>query len=126
MARKIGKSRTARDVERVQLTIEEDDGQTHQSFKDECDINRIIDLHTRTGIVTHLARGKPQYAECPEQTLFEAACIQAEINTLYEEGFEPSSEASQDAQSDSDTEPEAPVPESVTEPQDAAQEVSQG
>lgn len=57
---------------------------THQSFKDECEINNIVDKYTRTGILTHLKRGEPQYGDAPDQTFFEAACVHAEIRSSAE------------------------------------------
>lgn len=74
---------------RQSISIDPETGLTHQSFKDECDINNIIDLHTRTGMVTHLNPGKPQYGVMPDSTLFDAACAQAEIRSALEEGWEP-------------------------------------
>lgn len=59
---------------------------TKQSFKDECDVNRIVRQFTKTGIVNHLARGKPQYGEMPDMSVHEAACISAEIASKGEEG----------------------------------------
>ena len=39
------------------------DGRTQQHLKDECDINRIMERHRVTGMVTHLAKGEPQYGD---------------------------------------------------------------
>lgn len=39
---------------------------TKQSFKDECDINKIMAKYRRTGLVTHLARGVPRFADVSE------------------------------------------------------------
>lgn len=76
----------------VGIAFDPDECRTHQSFKDECDINNIIDLYARTGLVNHHASGKPQYVDNPETTLFEAALAQAEIRSAIEEGWEPSAE----------------------------------
>lgn len=75
--------------EECSIWFDPDDGRTHQSFRDECDVNKILDLHVRTGLVNHLNQGKPQYGEVPSQTLFETALIQAEIRSAVEEGWEP-------------------------------------
>lgn len=73
--------------ERVSITFDPDEGRTHQSFKEECDIDKILDLHARTGIVNHLARGEPQYGDAPDITLFESAVAQAEIRSAVEDGW---------------------------------------
>lgn len=39
---------------------------TKQSFKDECDINQIVAKFEKTGLVNHLARGVPQFADVSE------------------------------------------------------------
>jgi phage internal scaffolding protein len=39
------------------------DGRTQQHLKDECDINRIMERHRVTGMVTHLTKGEPQYGD---------------------------------------------------------------
>jgi hypothetical protein len=84
----------------VQTTIEKD-GLTRQSFADECDVNRIVDTYARTGIVNHLPRTPPVYGDCPDQTLFEAACIQAEIRSSEEDAaLNPPSEAVSASESD--------------------------
>lgn len=67
------------------LTPVADDGITRQSFAEECDINKIVDTFTRTGMVNHIPRVKPVYGECPEQNLFEAACVQAAIRSSEED-----------------------------------------
>jgi len=58
-----------------------------QSFKDECDVNKIVDRFTRTGQIDHLARQKPQYGDAPDQNFFEAACMVAETASAVEEGL---------------------------------------
>jgi phage internal scaffolding protein len=40
-----------------------DQGVTKQSHKDECDVNQILARYERTGVVTHLAKGIPQFAD---------------------------------------------------------------
>jgi hypothetical protein len=77
-------------------TVIGDDDLTHQSFKDECDITRIVETYARTGIVPG-RRMEPQYGECPDTTLFEAACVQAAIRTAEADGFEYSEEMAAEA-----------------------------
>jgi len=40
-----------------------DEGATHQSFKDECDINNIIKKYKRTGVLTHVTSAVGQYGD---------------------------------------------------------------
>lgn len=39
------------------------DGRTHQSMKQECDINQIMERHRVTGMVTHVNNGQPRYGD---------------------------------------------------------------
>lgn len=104
---------------RQSISIDPETGRTHQSFKDECDVDRIIELHTRTGLVTHLNPGKPQYGDAPDSTLFEAALAQAEIRSALEEGWQPPDDAESP---EGDSEPQAP--EGAGEPPEAAPEAA--
>ena len=61
-------------------------GRTRQSMKDECDPNLIVDRFARTGQIVNVHRTKPQYGDAPDQTLFEAACVQAELRSKDQEG----------------------------------------
>jgi len=60
---------------------------TKQSFRDECDVNKIVDRFTRTGEITHTARIKPQFGDAPDQDFHTAACIAAEAASAIEEGL---------------------------------------
>ncbi|AYP28674.1 MAG: portal protein [Microviridae sp.] len=76
------------DRPRVAISYDPERGLTHQSFKDECDITRIVETYARTGIIpTH--RMQPHYGDAPESDVFEAACAQAAIRTAEEEGWTP-------------------------------------
>lgn len=59
---------------------------TRQSFKDECDVNRIVDQFTRTGLIPNTNPLTPQYGEAPDQSFFESSCIAASVRTAVEEG----------------------------------------
>lgn len=49
---------------RPKITVDASkDGRTVQSMKDECDINRIMERHRVTGMVTHMAKGEPVYGD---------------------------------------------------------------
>lgn len=71
------------DREPVQIDCSHD-GITRQSFKDECDINRIVETYARTGIVPGVRNIAPEYGDAPSSDLFEAACVQAEIRSAEE------------------------------------------
>lgn len=59
---------------------------TKSEFKDECDINRILKRHQDTGIVEHLARGQPRFADVSEvPQYFDAQLIVVHANQLFSE-----------------------------------------
>lgn len=101
---------------RTAVCYDPEAGLTHQSFKDECDINRIVETYARTGVLPQ-RRMEPIYGDAPDATLFEAACAQAEISSAFEDGFTPSEapEAPEEA-----SEPSAP--EEAEKPLEAAPE----
>jgi len=53
---------------RVSILSKSDDNptRTHQSFKDECDINRIVKKANSTGILPTLIKQNPQYGDFSE------------------------------------------------------------
>lgn len=120
--RSIKTPRRAHEIEPVRIYFEYEDGLTRQSFKDECDINRIVEQYARTGIIPVTPRGQPQYGDNPEQTLFEAALVQAEIRSQEEDEYlnpppepltgsesddqEPTGEVSPEIGSEADTAPQ--------------------
>lgn len=104
--RKLPTVRLEWDREAVQFHPAET-GLTRQSFKDECDITRIVETYARTGIAP-LNRHEPQYGDAPDSGLFEAALVQAEIRSAetYSDHFaETASETPSEAT-------ESPEPES--------------
>lgn len=76
-ARPINAPRRAHNVRRV-IYSSDKPTMAKGSFAQECDINRIVDQYTQTGMVNHLPRLQPQYGDAPDQTFFEAACIATE------------------------------------------------
>lgn len=89
---------------------------TRQSFADECDVNQIVERFTRTG---HLPPARnPQYGDAPDQTFFEAACIQAEMRSQMAdqalESRESDSEAPE-AEKGVEDDPKPAPPESAPE-----------
>lgn len=72
---------------RVAIEFDPDDNLTHQSFKDECDVNRIVDQYARTGIVSTVQTRQPYYGENPTQSYHEALCMAAEAASALQEGL---------------------------------------
>ena len=60
-------------------------GKTKQAHKDECDINKIIRQYDRTGVLTHLNRRQPFYANVDGGDFREAMEIVTSANTMFEE-----------------------------------------
>jgi len=58
---------------------------TQQHFKNECDINRIVARFQSTGVITHLAKAKPQYGFASSQSFSEAAFNVAAARSQFEE-----------------------------------------
>ena len=113
---------------RTQINFAEQ-GKTKQSFRDEVDINRIVDQYQRTGNIVHLRHGDPQYGDAPDQTLFDAACVQAEIRSaaeLAEHMPEEPSEAPEGDVTPSEEDSEENPLQAPEEPSEAAQDESSG
>ena len=126
--RSIKNARRAHDVEPVRVSFTEP-AKTRQSFKDECDVSRIVDTYARTGLIQNMTSVAPQYADCPDSNLFEAACVQAEIRSSEEEAvLNPSPEPLRGSESDDPAEPagtlEGEEPEPDTAPQGASDDES--
>jgi hypothetical protein len=104
---------------RCSIDFDPDECKTHQSFKDECDVNKIIDMHVRTGIVTHLNRGTPQYGDAPESDIFDAAVAQAEIRSALEQGYEPPEAPEEPIEPDTGSDTQTPETASQEAPEDS-------
>lgn len=61
------------------------ESQTKQSFKDECDINKILEKASRTGMVSHLSKYEGQYADFADVDLQTMMNTVARANTLFAE-----------------------------------------
>lgn len=48
-------------------------GRTHQSFKEECDINVVVAMHQRTGSLQHVNVGTPTYGDYSEVGSYQEA-----------------------------------------------------
>ncbi len=58
---------------------------TKQSFKDECDINKIMEKFQKTGLISHYAAHGPTYQDIPAVDYLDAQYIIAEANSQFEE-----------------------------------------
>lgn len=58
---------------------------TKQSFKDECNINKIMDKFQRTGALNHYAKHAPDYGDATHTELADAMNIVANAETMFEE-----------------------------------------
>ncbi len=61
------------DGTRVRPQIKCGKGRTKQSFKDECDIHRILSSYARTGLLTHVAARPGYYADVADMPDYRSA-----------------------------------------------------
>ena len=61
------------------------EGLTKQSFKDECNINKIMAKFQRTGMINHYSKHAPQYMNIPAIEYHEALNMIAEANSMFAE-----------------------------------------
>jgi len=60
------------------------DGRTKQSFKDETDVNKLIEKHTRMGTLSHLEQWGGQYGDLSGFDFQEAQNQMAKANSMFE------------------------------------------
>lgn len=60
------------------------ESRTKQSFRDECDINRIMARYQNTGVLEFMQRRDPQYADVSAVDYQEACNLVAEANSMFE------------------------------------------
>ena len=58
---------------------------TKQSFKNECNINKIMDKFQKSGAISHYASNSPSYGDATQADLQDALNIVADANTMFEE-----------------------------------------
>lgn len=58
---------------------------TKQSFKDECNINKIMDRFQRSGAIDHYTTRSHEYGDTSAPDYLEANLIIANANTMFEE-----------------------------------------
>ncbi len=61
------------------------DGRTKQSFKDETDVNQIINQHARMGTLSHLEQWGGQYGDLADFDFQNAQNQIAHANTMFEQ-----------------------------------------
>lgn len=61
------------------------EGRTKQSFKDECDINNIVEKYQRTGAVSHANNYEAQYGDVNVADFQTAMNTVAQANTMFED-----------------------------------------
>jgi len=67
------------------ITFDKKEGMTKQSFRDECNINKIMAKFQRTGLINHYAKHAPQYMDIPAIDYHEALNIVADAESMFEE-----------------------------------------
>lgn len=70
---------------RVQLKFPEGEGRTKRSFKDECDINVIMRRYAQTGVIEHVSRREPVYADVTGHDYQTAMDVLANARTAFAE-----------------------------------------
>lgn len=78
------KVRNAFDRKRLQ-TIVNSEGGAQQQFKDECDVNMIVDMYVKTRDPRYLNPNEANYGVMPSQTFHEAMNIVVQGQQMFEE-----------------------------------------
>lgn len=69
---------------RVQVAM---DGEslTKQSFKDDCDINKIVKRYQKTGVIEHVSRKRPRFGDAPAagEDLLSAYLLVEEAEAMF-------------------------------------------
>jgi len=66
LAAEIGGILTRAELLELHEPLEYNDGRTKQSYKDECDINKIMQRFAQTNTISHLAKHQGQYGDFSE------------------------------------------------------------
>jgi len=67
------------------IKFDQKEGMTKQSFRDECNINKIMAKFQRTGLINHYAKHAPQYMDIPAIDYHDALNIVADAESMFEE-----------------------------------------
>lgn len=73
-------------INRIRTTIDcSQDEPAKQSFKDECDINKIMAKFQRTGLIDHYAAHAPTYGDATPVEYLDALQVIATANEMFAE-----------------------------------------
>lgn len=53
------------------ISVNNEKALTQQSWKEQCDVNRILEKHARTGLITHLAQNRGAYMDLSKLTSYQ-------------------------------------------------------
>jgi len=67
------------------ITFDPSKAMTKQSFKDECDINKIMAKFQKTGVLNHYAAHAPEYLDVPAIDYLDAQLIISSANSMFAE-----------------------------------------
>lgn len=70
---------------RFQVDFGDEISRAKQSFRDECDINKLLAKYQRTGVLEHVRRHGLEYGFAPAVDFKEAMDIVAQGNSMFEE-----------------------------------------
>lgn len=75
---------TAYSKKRRVVTVNKEPSMTQQSFKNECDINRIVGQYKKHGVMTHLNTSQANYGVAPSHTFHEAMNIVIQAQEMFD------------------------------------------
>lgn len=61
------------------------ESRTKQEFKDECDINNIVNQFAKTGVITHVNRREPQYGHVDGSDFADAMRVVTEAQAMFDD-----------------------------------------
>lgn len=75
---------TAYSKKRRVVVVNKEPSMTQQSFKNECDINRIVGQYKKHGVITHLNNSKENYGVAPSHSFHEAMNIVIQAQEMFD------------------------------------------
>ena len=70
---------------RLSINCSNHEDMTKKSFRDECDINKIMEKFQRKGIIDHYAKHAPEYMDIPELQYSDALQIVIDADQAFSE-----------------------------------------
>lgn len=70
---------------RIQLDFPQGSSLTKQQFADECNINKIVSKHVKTGVINHINNHQGTYGDIPSIDYTESMQLIASANTMFQE-----------------------------------------